>query len=105
MATNGSIYIYGEKSTNKYCRLNRDFGYCPQYDCIQDKLTVEDYFYLFGRLRGISNYYLKQTIDIISNLFLLDSFNKQYVKELSGGTRRRMHAALAFLGPPNIILL
>ncbi|CAF1266993.1 unnamed protein product [Rotaria sp. Silwood1] len=105
MATNGSIYIYGEKSTNKYCRLNRDIGYCPQYDCIQDKLTVEDYFYLFGRLRGISNYYLKQTIDIISNLFLLDSFNKQYVKELSGGTRRRMHAALAFLGPPNIILL
>ncbi|CAF4665491.1 unnamed protein product, partial [Rotaria sp. Silwood2] len=85
--------------------ITQPIGYCQQYDCIQDKLTVEDYFYLFGRLRGIYYYHLKQTIKIISNLFLLDSFLKQYVIQLSGGTRRRMHAALAFLGPPNLILL
>jgi len=83
----------------------REIGYCPQYNCIQDKLTLEDYLYLFGRLRGIINYQLEQTIQSISNLFLLDLFLNQYIKQLSGGTIRRMHAAIACIGPPNIILL
>ncbi|CAM4972962.1 unnamed protein product [Rotaria socialis] len=82
-----------------------DIGYCPQYDCIQDKLTLEDYFYLFGRLRGIYYNHLKKSIEILSKLFLLHSFLKQYINQLSGGTIRRMHAALACIGSPSIILL
>ena len=99
--TNGFIYINGKLMEG----INRHIGYCPQYDCIEDKLTLEDYLYLFGRLRGIVNYHLKQTIQSISQLFLLDLYLKQYVKQLSGGTIRRMHAALACIGPPTIILL
>ncbi|CAF2158208.1 unnamed protein product [Rotaria magnacalcarata] len=106
-ATNGSIYMYGKKIHKMFSQLNSltDIGYCPQYDCIQDKLTLEDYFYLFGRLRGIYYNHLKKSVEILSKLFLLDSFLKQYISQLSGGTIRRMHAALACIGSPSIILL
>ncbi|UJR24690.1 hypothetical protein I4U23_006063 [Adineta vaga] len=103
--TNGSIYINGkcyEKFTDGICR---DIGYCPQYDCIVDKLTLEDYLYLFARLRGIHHSKLEETIQAISQLFLLDFYRKQYLKQCSGGTIRRMHAALACIGSPSIILL
>ncbi len=83
----------------------RDIGYCPQSNCIIDYLTLEDYFYLFGRLRAIRYDQLEQIIETISNLFLLDLYLKQYIQQLSGGTIRRMHAALACLGSPNILLL
>ena len=31
-------------------------------------------------------------------LFLLDPFLKNYIHELSGGTKRRLHAAIALIG-------
>ncbi len=104
-ATSGSISINGKIYSKFFDGICSDIGYCPQYNSIQDKLTLEDYLYLFGRLRGILNYQLQQTIKSISKIFLLDPFLNQYIKQLSGGTIRRMHAAIACIGPPKIILL
>ncbi|CAF4565509.1 unnamed protein product [Rotaria sp. Silwood2] len=100
-AANGSIFLNGKLIK----RINRDIGYCPQYDFIQDKLTLEVCLYLFGRLRGIVNHHLKKTIKVIYNLFLCDHETKQYIKQLSRGTIRKIHTAIACLEPPTIILL
>jgi ABC-type dipeptide/oligopeptide/nickel transport system ATPase component len=34
----------------------------------------------------------------MSSLFLLDPFSKNYIHELSGGTKRRLHTAIALIG-------
>lgn len=104
-SSSGSIYINGKRYENLFDGMCRDIGYCPQYDCIEEKLTVEDNLYLFGRIKGVNHQQIQQTIESLSKLFLLDLFLKQYLQELSGGTRRRMHAALACLACPTILLL
>ena len=104
-ATNGSIYINGRKYETFLDGICPDIGYCPQFNSTQDKFTLEDHLYLFARLRGIRHHSIEATIEIISNLFSLDSYLKQDVKQLSGGTIRRMHAAIALIGTPNVLLL
>lgn len=101
----GCVYIGGKKYENVFDGICREIGYCPQYDCIETKLSVEENLYLFGRLKGINHFQLEQTIESLSRLFLLELFLKQYPEELSGGTRRRVHAALACMGHPSLILL
>lgn len=61
-------------------------------------LTVQDSLYLLGRIRGVRSSHLSSMVSTISSLFLLDPFRKNYIHQLSGGTRRRLHAALALIG-------
>ena len=63
-----------------------------------DFLTVEDSLYLLARLRGIKTADIKYIVQTMSTLFLLDPFLKNYIHQLSGGTKRRLHAAIALIG-------
>ena len=63
-----------------------------------DFLTVQDSLYLLGRIRGVRSSHLSSMVSMISSLFLLDPFRKNYIHQLSGGTKRRLHAALALIG-------
>ncbi|CAF3658697.1 unnamed protein product [Adineta steineri] len=103
--TNGSIYLNGQNYENILNGVSRDIGYCPQYNCFISKLTLEEHFYLFARLRGIFSFKIQQIICSLSNIFLLDLYLNKYIHQLSGGTIRRYHTAAAFIASPTIILL
>lgn len=61
-------------------------------------LTVRDGLYLLARIRGVSFEQIHNMVQTISSLFLLDPFLNNYIHQLSGGTKRRLHAALALIG-------
>jgi ABC-type multidrug transport system ATPase subunit len=69
-----------------------------------DFLTVRDGLYLLARIRGVDFSRIHSVVQTISSLFLLDSFLNNYIHQLSGGTKRRLHAALALIGKRNLIL-
>jgi ABC-type lipopolysaccharide export system ATPase subunit len=69
-----------------------------------DLLTVKECFDLFARLRGVRVSDIPGLIKTISSLFLLDPFRHHSIEQLSGGTRRRLHAALALLGKWHVLL-
>lgn len=97
MSTKGTAYIDGQ-NVQRRIRSTRHLGYCPQQDCSMDFLTVQDSLYLLARIRGVQPFRLKFIVQTISSLFLLDPFLNNYIHELSGGTKRRLHAALALIG-------
>ncbi len=66
-----------------------------------DFLTVRDGLYLLARIRGVIFSRTHLLVQTISSLFLLDSFLNNYIHQLSGGTKRRLHAALALIGKRN----
>jgi ABC-type multidrug transport system ATPase subunit len=66
-----------------------------------DFLTVEDSLYLLARIRGVKSTDIKSIVETMSSLFLLDPFSKNYIHELSGGTKRRLHTAIALIGKKN----
>ena len=97
MSTQGTAHIDGQ-NVHRRIRSTRHLGYCPQQDCSMDFLTVEDSLYLLARIRGVTFSRINSVVQTISSLFLLDSFLNNYIHQLSGGTKRRLHAALALIG-------
>ncbi|CAF0751595.1 unnamed protein product [Didymodactylos carnosus] len=105
LPTEGGIYIDGEKMHELIKGGSKEVGYCPQFDCTIDFLTVEDFLTLFARIRGITGDRVEIVVKSVAKLFMLEKFYKQYADQLSGGTKRRLHACLACIGPPLVILL
>ena len=97
MATKGTAYIDGQ-NVHRRIRSIRRLGYCPQQDCSMDFLTVQDCLYLLARIRGVASSRIKSLVDTMSSLFLLDPFRNNYIHQLSGGTKRRLHTAIALIG-------
>jgi ABC-type multidrug transport system ATPase subunit len=97
MPTHGTAFIDGQ-NVQRRIRSTRHLGYCPQEDCSMDFLTVEDSLYLLARIRGVQSSHIKSMVKTMSSLFLLDPFSKNYIHQLSGGTKRRLHAAIALIG-------
>ncbi|UJR08477.1 hypothetical protein I4U23_012744 [Adineta vaga] len=103
-ATQGTAYINGQ-NVRRRIRSTRHLGYCPQQDCSMDFLTVRDSLYLLARIRGVQSVRLQTIVETMSSLFLLDPFLNNYIHQLSGGTKRRLHAAIALIGPPLVSIL
>lgn len=93
----GTAFVDGQ-NVQRRIRSTRHLGYCPQENCSMDFLTVEDSLYLLARLRGIKTADITSMVQTMINLFLLDPFRKNYIHQLSGGTQRRLHAAIALIG-------
>ncbi|CAF1113916.1 unnamed protein product [Adineta steineri] len=104
ISTYGTTYIDGQ-SVRRRIRSTRHLGYCPQQDCSMDYLTVRDSLYLLARIRGVKTSRLKSIVETMSSLFLLDPFLNNYIHQLSGGTKRRLHTAIALIGPPSVAIL
>ncbi|CAF2983792.1 unnamed protein product [Rotaria sp. Silwood2] len=96
MFTKGTAYIDGQ-NVHRRIRSTRYLGYCPQENCSMDFLTVQDSLYLLARIRGVQPSRIKSIVGTISSLFLLDPFLSNYMHELSGGTKCRLHTALALI--------
>jgi ATP-binding cassette subfamily A (ABC1) protein 3 len=63
-----------------------------------DFLTVKDSLYLLARIRGVKSSDIKSMVETMSSLLLLDPFLNNYIHQLSGGTKRRLHTAIALIG-------
>ncbi|CAF3666934.1 unnamed protein product [Rotaria sp. Silwood1] len=104
LATEGTAYIDGQ-NVSRRLRSIRRLGYCSQENCSMNFLTVQDSLYLLARIRGVTFSRINSVVQTISSLFLLDPYLKNYIHQLSGGTKRRLHAALALIGPPLVAIL
>lgn len=88
-------------------RLNGNFsyrekiGYMPQVASFPENLTVKEVIELIKNIRSsITNL----DDDLINEFNLKKEFNKK-IKALSGGTKQKLNAAIAFLFNPKILIL
>jgi ABC-type multidrug transport system ATPase subunit len=78
---------------------------CPQYDLLWMDLTVEENMRLVGLFKGISENLIDREIDIVLQKINLLKEKKNFVKNLSGGMKRRISIGLALLGNSEVIIL
>ncbi|CAK1542445.1 unnamed protein product [Leptosia nina] len=76
-------------------------GVCPQRDVLYEHMTAREHVYLYARLRQAPN----SEIDSILKVVSLGHVSSELVSRLSGGTRRRLCVALAFVGQPHLVTL
>ncbi|KAF6301418.1 ATP binding cassette subfamily A member 13 [Rhinolophus ferrumequinum] len=80
-------------------------GYCPQQDALDQFLTGWEHLRYYCCLRGIPKPRIPQVAgDLVRRLHLEAHVDKP-VATYSGGTKRKLSAALALLGGPDLLLL
>jgi len=109
----GTISILGNNFNKvKLSELRKDIGYIPQNLGLVKNMTVKDNVIMgaLGRtnnLRSFFNYFPKEEIKLVNHLIqtvgLKNKANKK-IFELSGGERRRVAIARAFMQKPKILL-
>ena len=97
---NGQILFNGI-STDKDISYRNHIGYMPQIGRYPDNMKIGQVFRMIRNLRGED-----QKIDEeLFYRFKLDTMQDKTMKSLSGGTRQKVSAALAFLFDADVLIL
>ena len=96
----GTIF-FKEKTIDKAIEYRRQIGYMPQIGRYPDNMKIGQLFTMMKELRGS-----KAVLDEeLYHSFKLDGMKEKTMKGLSGGTRQKVSAALAFLFDAEVLIL
>ncbi|KAJ0173327.1 hypothetical protein K1T71_011503 [Dendrolimus kikuchii] len=105
--TAGTAYVYGldVRDPNDMHEIRQMIGVCPQQDVLFDLLSVKEHLQFFAAVKGIPRKRISEEIHkALSEVGLLDQAGV-FSKHLSGGQKRKLSIAIAFIGDPKIIIL
>ena len=96
----GRVYVLGEPAL-KNPRVRARIGYMPQDPRFPENVTVREVIRWIEELRGRP----KQDLDELLAYFGLGPHLEKPTRVLSGGTRQKLSAVLAFLFDPEVLIL
>lgn len=103
--TSGDAWIDGYSIKQQPKMAQKHIGYCPQFDALLENMTCRETVVMFSLLRGISLAECGAIPDHLAKEFDFVSHVDKKVKELSGGNKRKLSAALCLIGDPPVLLL
>ncbi|GET86725.1 abc transporter, putative [Leishmania tarentolae] len=105
MPDGGDCYINGYSIRNDLDRVRQQIGYCPQHNILWDELTCREHLEYYGKIKGLCGSLLEDVVRII--LKEVDLLNKiDYPSSaLSGGQKRKLSVAIAFVGRSPLVFL
>lgn len=101
----GDVLINGFSIKSNMNVFHKKIGYCPQFDGILPQLTGKETLKIFALIRGISRKEIRDTVYITAKNFGFLKHMRKQIHVYSGGNKRKLSTALAFLGSPQIIFL
>uniref|UniRef100_W8BPU7 ATP-binding cassette sub-family A member 3 n=1 Tax=Ceratitis capitata TaxID=7213 RepID=W8BPU7_CERCA len=104
--TGGTIKIDGIDIKENESQYRYHFGYCPQSDCLNEFMTAYQMLFYMTKMRGISDS-TKANNEVLYWLQQLDlkKYKDMKICHFSGGTKRKLNAAIAMIGSPSLVLL
>ncbi|XP_023570208.1 ATP-binding cassette sub-family A member 13 [Octodon degus] len=105
--TSGTIYINGKNLQTELSSARAELGVCPQQDVLLDKLTVREHLRLFAAIKApqwTKQERQQQVNKTLEDVGLMQHQHKQ-IGALSGGMKRRLSIAIAFLGQSRTVVL
>eukprot|EP00899_Mesostigma_viride_P019984 jgi/Mesvir1/27988/Mv20187-RA.1 len=105
--TSGEAFVEGRRTLDEMSAIYTMMGVCPQHDLLWDRLTGREHLLFYGRLRNLKGSALNNAVEAALrsvNLFNGGVGNKLAGK-YSGGMKRRLSVAIAFIGNPLVCYL
>lgn len=102
-ADSGMIQFEDTKVPN--LKLLKQIGFMPQNDALYDDLTGENNLRFFGELYQLGKSQLEERITEVLKLVDLSDDRKKYVRNYSGGMKKRLSLAASLLHEPDVLLL
>ncbi|KAL8582197.1 hypothetical protein ACOMHN_004116 [Nucella lapillus] len=103
--TSGTAYIYGKDIRTSSDEIRQSLGMCPQHNVLFDLLTVEEHIWFYSRLKGQSEREVKQEMPRMIKDVGLPHKRKEQSRNLSGGMKRKLSVAIAFVGGSRTVIL
>lgn len=103
--SSGQGWIFGKTLNDNWQRIYRTIGYCPQVDEMPPNMTIREVMTMFCLLRGIPRSMVAPNVVMTSISFGFYEHIDKRVKNLSGGMRRKLSAAIAMIGDAQLLLL
>ena len=97
----GKVIVNGKIISNDF-EYRRNIGYMPQIGRYPDNMKIGQLFDMMINIRGNVKSMLDEELAL---LFKLKEIRDKPMRTLSGGTRQKVSAALAFLFNPEILIL
>jgi len=104
--SSGQISILGLDSQDDADKIRHVMGVCPQVNPIYDNLTVSEHLKLYAVVKS-SNSTLPSQEELDKILQDIDLYDKRdyYAGKLSGGQKRKLCVAMAFVGGSKVVIL
>jgi len=103
--TSGRVYINGSDSQEKQDEVRHSFAIVFQDPSLDDELTAYENMEFHGVLYGVSKEVLKNRIEKLLKFVDLWDRKNEFVKNFSGGMKRRLEVARGFTHLPRILFL
>jgi len=101
----GQVLLDGHDVSKDRALLMASLGFVPQDLAIYPTLTVSANLRFFADVRAVPRADVAADIARAGESLLLGDLMDRKAGELSGGEKRRLHAAIGLLGRPRIVLL
>ncbi|VDN97259.1 unnamed protein product [Rodentolepis nana] len=103
--TAGTALVYGKDINYEMPEIRQHLGLCPQHNVLFDNLTVREHIKFYGYLKGLSKEDVRKEIShFLAELGLEEKAN-ELAKNLSGGQKRKLSLAAAFVGGSKMVFL
>ncbi|KAK9842270.1 hypothetical protein WJX81_003820 [Elliptochloris bilobata] len=103
--TAGDARISGASILTDMPAIRRSLGVCPQFDVLWPDITVAEHLRLYAAIKGYSGRDAGAVADEAAWDVGLGEKLGTRAGELSGGQRRKLSVALAFMGDPAVVFL
>jgi len=103
--TSGSASVYGLDIRSDMEEIRKTLGMCPQHNVLFDKLTVEEHLWLYARLKGLPAVAIADEMNRMIEDLGLEKKRHVAVSCLSGGMKRKLSVAIAFVAGSRTVIL
>ncbi|EAX91825.1 ABC transporter family protein [Trichomonas vaginalis G3] len=101
----GVLRIYVIRCPSGFNALQDHLGICYQDNILFDKLSVYQHLELFATIRGVCCERVCEVVDECMSRFHLEGMDNMRSSKLSGGNKRKLCVAIAFIGSPKFVIL
>jgi ATP-binding cassette subfamily A (ABC1) protein 5 len=101
----GRLMLVGQEVTSALSKAYLEIGYCPQHDALWKELTTREHLRLYAGIRGVPKHAIENLCSRIMNQLRINEHADKQVKDLSGGTKRKLCFGISLLGQPKLLLL
>ncbi|KAF9424045.1 hypothetical protein HW555_000754 [Spodoptera exigua] len=103
--SSGEAFVSGHSVEKDLGKVHQNIGYCPQFDALFGELTGRETLHMFAMMKGLRLRSAAPTAEIFANsLGFLKHLDKR-VHQYSGGTKRKLNTAIAFLGRTRLVFV
>ena len=101
----GEVFIEGYSISKETLKAKSKMGLVPQEIALFENLTAKENLEYWGGLYGLRGALLKERIQEALEISALQEHTKKFIKNYSGGMKRRLNIAVAMMHHPEVLIM